>query len=143
MRIGRTLFVSPSRRTNAAGIAALRSLLAEWGYSVVSVTLRDCLHLKTACTALDAETILLNPAWVDTAPLAGYRLIPVAPEEPLAANTLRVHDTVLMSAAFPRTQAIVQGLGYAVVAVDTSEFQKAEGALTCMSLVIAEFPSHA
>lgn len=143
MRIGRTLFVSPSRRTNLAGIAALRSLVAPFGYTVVSVTLRDGLHLKTACTALDAETVLLYPAWVDAASLAGYRLVPVAPDEPLAANTLRVNATVLMSAAFPRTQAIVAGLGYSVVAVDSSEFQKAEGALTCMSLLIPELPPHA
>ncbi|MCW5883302.1 MAG: dimethylargininase, partial [Anaerolineae bacterium] len=119
MRVGRTLFVSPSRRSNVAGIAALRSVVTPYGYTVVSVSLRDCLHLKTACTALDAETVLLYPAWVDAAPFAGYRLIPVAPDEPLAANTLRVHDTVLMSAAFPRTQDIVRGLGYSVVAVDT------------------------
>jgi dimethylargininase len=135
LRVGRRLFVGLSPRTNHAGVEALRELSAPHGYEVVAVELRDCLHLKTACTAADDETILLNPAWIDAAVFDEYERVSVHPEEPWAANTTRVGASLIVGAAFPRTADLLARRGFKVHPVDVSEFAKAEGGLTCMSLI--------
>ena len=135
MRVGRKLYVGLSPRTNEAGAEALRRLAAPHRYEVVAVKLRDCLHLKTACTALDDATILFNPEWVDASVFANYELIAVDRSEPWAANTLRVGQMVCVSAAFPRTAELLSRRDYDVCAINVSEFAKAEGGLTCMSLI--------
>jgi dimethylargininase len=103
----------------------------------VAVAVTGCLHLKSAVTALDAERVLANPAWIDMAPFAGFDVLPLAPEEPGAANVLRVAGLVIAHPGFPRTLDRISALGYAVRPLDVSEFIKAEGALTCKSLLIA------
>ncbi|MDQ3806206.1 MAG: arginine deiminase family protein, partial [Acidobacteriota bacterium] len=137
LRVGRKLFVGLSPRTNRAGVEALRELSAPHGYEVTPVALRDCLHLKTACTAADDETILLNPAWVDADIFRGYETIAVHPAEPWAANTARVGAALLVGAASPRTAEALARRGRDVRPVDVSEFAKAEGGLTCMSLIFS------
>ncbi len=135
MRIGRTLFVGQSARTNPYGIEQLRELLAPFDYTVVPVAVHGCLHLKSACTYLGNDTILAHRPWIDMAPLREFRIVDVAPEEPWAANTLTIGETVLIPSAFPATAAILEDLGLRVRALDISELMKAEAALTCSSLI--------
>jgi dimethylargininase len=137
LRVGRTLFVGRSARTNEAGIARLAEVVEPFGYRVVTVRVTGCLHLKSAVTALDDERLLLNRAWLDPSPLAGFELVDVAPEEPGAANVLRVAGTLVAHSGFARTIERVASLGYAVRTLDVSEFLKAEAALTCKSLLFA------
>jgi len=99
------------------------------------VPVSGCLHLKSAVTALDDERVLANPSWVEMSAFAGLGVVPVAPEEPDAANVLRVGGLVVAHPGFPRTLDRLSGLGYAVRPLDVSEFLKAEGALTCKSLL--------
>lgn len=135
LRLGRALYVGESARSNADGIAQLRGLLAPFGYRVAGVPTRDCLHLKSAVTALDDQSVLLQPAWVERAPFAGFRVVEVDPHEAHAANVLRIGHTLVMPASFPRTRQRLLDAGYEVRSVDVSELQKAEGAVTCCSLV--------
>ncbi|MDE1893223.1 MAG: dimethylargininase [Xanthomonadaceae bacterium] len=135
LRIGRMLYVGESARSNAAGIAQLGELLAVHGYVVEGVTTRGCLHLKSAVTALAEDTVLLQPAWVDRRRFERYRIVEIDPAEPHAANVLRVGDQLIMPASFPRTRQRLLDAGFEVTAVDVSELQKAEGAVTCCSLV--------
>lgn len=135
LRIGKRIFVGQSARSNADGIAQLGTLLAEFGYTVQGVPTRDCLHLKSAVTALDDGSVLLQPAWVDRAAFAHYRIVEVDPGEEHAANVLRIGGAVISPACFSQTHARIRALGIDVVAVDVSELQKAEGAVTCCSLV--------
>jgi dimethylargininase len=135
LSVGRRIFVGLSSRTNAAGIEALRRLVAPHDYEVGTVTVSGCLHLKTAATALDAETLLANRAWLDPAPLRAFRIIDVPSEEPWAANVLAVRGQLWAHAGYPRSLERLDHLGYAVIPVDISEFVKAEGALTCKSLL--------
>lgn len=135
LQIGLEIYVGLSARTNAAGVDALRALLAPHGYHVTGVELRDCLHLKSSVTALDEHSVLLNPAWVDPVVFARYTVIEIAPEEPWAANVLPIGEHVLMNAACPQTIARVEQAGYRVVALAIDEVMKAEAALTCMSLL--------
>jgi len=135
LRVGRTLHVGESARSNAEGIAQLRGLLAGHGYTVQGVPTRGCLHLKSAVTQLDNDTLLLQPEWVDRVRFADFRVIEVDPAEPHAANVLCIGDALVMPASFPRTRQRLLDAGFHVIAVDVSELQKAEGAVTCRSLV--------
>lgn len=137
MRVGRTLYVGASARSNEAGTGQLREALAAHGYRVERVPMQGCLHLKSAVTALDDDTLLIQPQWVDPAHFAGFRLIEVDPQEPHAANTLRVGSTLIYPANFPRTAQRLRAAGYSVRTLDVFELQKAEGAVTCCSLVFA------
>jgi dimethylargininase len=137
LRIGRRVYVGESARSNADGIAQLRVILGAHGYTVHGVPIRGCLHLKSAVTALADDIVLLQSEWVDRAAFAGYRLIEVDPAEEHAANVLRIGDRVISPACFPRTHERIRAAGIEVVAVDVSELQKAEGAVTCCSLVFS------
>ena len=138
LRIGRRLYVGLSPRTNLAGVAALSALVAPHGYEVSTVALHDCLHLKSGCTAIGDETILANPNWIDADVFRDYEVVAVNAAEPWAANTLRVGAALCVGAAFPRTAELLSRRGYDVRAVDVSEFAKAEGGLTCMSLIFQQ-----
>lgn len=135
LRVGQTFFAGLSSRSNAAGIEALRAWAEPLGYRVVAVETAASLHLKSACTALDEETLLLNPDWLDTDVFQGYKLISVAPEEPAAANLLRIGPQLCVQKDFPRTAEKLQALGRELIWMDTSELAKAEGALTCLSIL--------
>src|SRR5829696_1955462 len=138
LRLGRTLYVGLSPRTNAEGAAALRRLAAPHGYEVLTVELRGCLHLKTGCSGLDEEAVLVNPDWVDAAVFSGREVLAVDASEPWAANVLSVGGPVCVSSACPRTAGLLAARGYDVRAVEVSEFAKAEGGMTCMSLLFRQ-----
>lgn len=137
VRLGRTLYVGRTSRTDDGGIAALGEVATPLGYRVVAVDVAGCLHLKSACTALDDETVLANRAWVDTAAFEA-RTIEVDPREPGAANAVRVGSSVLVQACCPRTLERVNAAGFDARAVDVGELAKAEGSLTCLSLLFEE-----
>jgi dimethylargininase len=133
--VGRSIFVGLSARTDAAGVAQLREAAERLGYQVRTVEVAGCLHLKSAVTALDDETVLIQPAWLSPDAFAGFERVAVAPSEPSAANVLRVGARLLAAAAFPRTADLIVERGFDLSTVDVSELAKAEGAVTCCSLV--------
>ena len=137
LRIGRTLFVGRSLRTNDEGIEQLRRILDPLGYQVHAVALHGCLHLKSAVTQVGPRTILVNPAWIDMDAFAGYEQIEVDPAEPFAANALLIGDRAIHPAGYSRTRARLESRGVGVVSVDVSELAKAEGGVTCCSIVLA------
>lgn len=136
--IGPRIFVGETARSNAEGIGQLRACVAPYGYEVEAVTVSGCLHLKSAVTRVAASTVLLNPGWVDPEVFAAYERIEVDPGEPFAANALCLDGRVLLPAAFPRTRRRLEERGIEVTTVDADELAKAEGGLTCCSLVVAE-----
>lgn len=135
LRVGRSLYVGCSARSNAEGIAQLRDLVSAHGYAVVPVAMRDCLHLKSAVTAVADDMVLMHPGWVDRAAFADFRIIEIDPSEEHAANSLRIGDGIVYPSCFPLTEARLRQAGIRVRTVDVSELQKAEGATTCCSLV--------
>lgn len=134
--VGKRVFVGRTGRTNGVGVVQLRTALAPHGYTVEAIDITGCLHLKTAVTAVDDHTVLLNPMWIDARALAGFDRIEVDPAEPMGANVVRVGDALLYGASYPRTRARLEANGYRPVCVDASELAKAEGAVTCCSLVL-------
>jgi dimethylargininase len=137
LRVGRTLYVGQAARSNAAGIAQLRALVGEFGYDVRAVPTQGCLHLKSAATQVGDGVLLVQPAWIDISVFAGLRLVEVDPDEEHAANALRIGGAVIHPACFPRTRQRLGKSGINVVPIDISELQKAEGAVTCCSLVFS------
>ena len=135
LRIGRRLLVGHSSRTNAAGIAALTAIAGRFGYRVTSIPVRGSLHLKTACTALPDGRLLVNPAWLDVLPLADFDLVHIPAAEPWGANLCLAGNTVILPAAHAQTAAVVSRLGFVLQPVEITEFSKAEGGVTCLSLL--------
>ena len=136
LRLGRTLYVGLSTRTNDDGAHQLARLVRPFGYQVRSVQTSSCLHLKSAATALADDRVLCNPAWLDSCVFEDVDLVSVAPGEPHAANVLRIGHALLCAAAHERTAADLRARGYPVTVVDVSELAKAEAGVTCCSLVI-------
>ncbi len=133
---GRRVFAGRTGRTNDDGIGQLRAHLAPYGFRTDAVDVTGCLHLKSAATAVADETVLVNPAWVDPAAFAPLRVITVDPAEPAAANIVRVGDALLYADAYPRTLKRLREAGFHPALVDASELAKAEGAVTCCSVLV-------
>jgi dimethylargininase len=136
LRVGRRVWVGRSSRTNAKGARRLREILSPLGYDVRETAFTGCLHLKSAATAAADDLVVVNPAWVEPSLFAPLRHIAVHPAEPFAANVLRLGDSVLVPADAPRTADRLRGAGIRIAPVDMSELAKAEGGLTCCSILV-------
>lgn len=134
LRIGRTLYVGLSSRTDEAGLRALAAAVARLGYDVAPVPVAGGLHLKSAATSV-AGLLVHNPDWVSAAHFADVEPVAVAPGEAHGGNVLLAGDTLLVAADSPRTAEALAARGFTVVTLDISEMRKADAALTCMSLI--------
>lgn len=136
LHAGGTLWVGRSERTNREGVRQLRDAVAAAGIEVVPVPLRGILHLKSAVTAIGERTLLVDPAHVDVDAFRGFELVAIDPREPGAANALRIGDRIVHPEAFPRTRARIEATGARVLPVPAGELAKAEGGVTCCSLIV-------
>jgi dimethylargininase len=136
LRLGRRIYVGRSGRSDDGGIEQLRAVVWPYGYTVTGVPVSGCLHLKSAVTEVAPGVVLVNPAWVEAAAFGDVRVMEVDANEPYAANGLLVGSRLIYPTSFPRTQRRLEAAGIDVDAVDVSELQKAEGAVTCCSLVV-------
>ena len=136
LRLGKRIFVGLSSRSNRAGVEALAAHVAPFGYQVTGVELGACLHLKSAATSPAPGRVLFNPAWIDPRVLGDVEAIATHPDEPYAANGIDVGGVFLYPTAFPRTAEILARHGIRSSVVDVSELAKAEGAVTCCSLIL-------
>ncbi|WP_272898631.1 dimethylargininase [Subtercola vilae] len=134
LKVGSTVYVGRSSRTNAEGIHQLRHIVAALGYTVVAVPLTKVLHLKSAVTAMPDGTVIGYLPLVDD-PQIFDRFLSV-PEEGGAHVVKLTDDTVLMATSAPLTALLIENLGYRVIAVDISEYEKLEGCVTCLSVRI-------
>ena len=136
LRIGRRVFAGLSERTNREGVSQLRDVLGAFDYEVQPVEVRGCLHLKSACSYISNDTVLINQSWIDSERFRGFQLLDVPDEEPAAANALLIKDVVIIPASFPKTRALLEQRGFRVRTIDLSELQKAEAGVTCGSLIL-------
>ncbi|NIZ62210.1 dimethylarginine dimethylaminohydrolase [Sedimentitalea sp. CY04] len=131
----REILVGRSDRTDAAGVAELAEITAEWGHSLREVfTPPGVLHFKTDCSLMDGETILSTKRLNASGCFEGYRVLHVAEGEEAAANAIRFNNLVLMAAGFPRTAEILDKAGFEVVEIDNTECAKLDGGMSCLSL---------
>ena len=135
--VGRSIYVGLSSRSNPAAVDQLRALVGPLGYTVTGVPVRDGLHLKTGVSRVADRTLLINPAMVSRDHFPGFGFVEVDPAEPNSANALLIGDTIVFPAAYPGTRERLERLGRPIVAVEADELAKAEGGVTCCSLVVA------
>lgn len=135
LRVGRIVYVGLSSRSNRSGLEQLQRILAPYGYTVNGVEVTGCLHLKSAVTQVGDDTLLINPAWVDRSIFGETHFIDVDDSEPSAANAVWIDDAAIYPASFPGTRRRLEEAGLQVRIVDATEVAKAEGAVTCCSLV--------
>lgn len=136
LRIGKRLFVGLSTRSGETAVSQMRRVAEPFGYRVDSVEVTGCLHLKSAVTALPNGAIVVNPKWVDASAFDASEVVEIDPAEEYAANVLTIGNEVVCASAFPRTRERLEQRDYRTRAVDASELAKAEGALTCCSLLL-------
>jgi dimethylargininase len=134
LQVGSTVYVGRGGRTNDEGVAQLRGRLATRGRRVIPVSLRDVLHLKSAVTALPDGTLLALPDLLEATALR-HSVRPVDEEAGCHVVPLG-DDLVLLAASAPRTAALAADLGFTPVVVDISEYEKLEGCVTCLSVLI-------
>lgn len=135
LRVGEVIYAGLSTRSNQDGIEQLRSIVADYGFSVKTVETTKCLHLKSAVTEVAPGSLLINPNWINTSTFRNFDLIDVDKEEPHAANALLLERSLIYPSSFPRTMEKLVNRNINVTPVDVSEVQKAEGGVTCCSLI--------
>lgn len=139
--IDSTIYIGESTRTNAEGIRQLTEIASACGHRVWPVKISGCLHLKSAVTRVADDVILLNSAWVDSSSFSGLHQIEVHPGEPFGANALLIGENVIYSATYDETRQRLEQNGIKVHLVETDELQKAEGGVTCCSILITRLPA--
>jgi len=134
LAIGGVLYVGSGGRTNAEGIRQLRAIARRHGRDVVAVPVTKALHLKSAVTALPDGTVIGHPSLVDDVSMWSSFL--AVPEVEGGHVVVLSDNAVLMAASAPQTAELIRSLGYRVVTVDISEFEKLEGCVTCLSVLV-------
>ena len=135
LTVGRTIYVGLSSRSTEDAIGQMRAVLEARGYQVQGANVTGCLHLKSAVTQVSDDTLLINPEWVSKDDFPGMKFIEVDPSEPYAANAVLVDGTSIYPSSFPKTRAKLEQDGINLLIVDADELAKAEGAVTCCSLI--------
>ena len=115
----------------------LRAVLGQYDYQVELVEVTGCLHLKSACSYIGNDTVLVNRSWIAAERLRRFELLDVPEEEPAAANALLLNGVVVIPASFHKTRALLEERGFCVRTLDVSELQKAEAGVTCTSLIFS------
>jgi dimethylargininase len=134
---GTHFFIGISWRTNEAGSQQLADWLAGKGYTSSFVNIRytrGILHLKSGISYIGEKRLVVIDSLANHPDFKGYELVRVAPGEEYAANCIRVNDYILIAAGFPKFEATLRGLGYKLILLDMSEYQKMDGGLSCLSL---------
>jgi dimethylargininase len=135
LRLNKDIYVGLTTRSNGSAIEQMQSALAPYGYSVRGVPVTGCLHLKSAVTQAGEDTLLINPAWAEKSHFPGWKFVEVHPDEASAANIVYLPTGAIYPSHFPKTQARLEAAGIPLTIVDASEVAKAEGAVTCCSLI--------
>ncbi len=138
--VERVLYVGLSGRTNREAIEQLIAIVTPEGYDVAVVPVSRCLHLKSACSYVGDKTLLANREWLPARAFQGMDIIDVSRDEPRAANTFFVGDTLVMADNYPRTRRKLENTGRKIAPVALTELQKAEAGGSCMSLVFEARP---
>ncbi|MGE3930466.1 MAG: arginine deiminase family protein [Hyphomonadaceae bacterium] len=135
----RATFVGLSSRTNQAGVDALRRFMAQFGRETIAAPIEKAFHLKSAVTYLGDDTIAIAPFLVDAAPFARFEQIEIDADEHHGANAIRARDTLIVSENYPKARRKLETWagrrGLDVIAVQNGEFEKGDGAITCLSLL--------
>lgn len=136
------VFVGLTARSSLSGMQQLRAILMPLGYTVHGVPVHGCLHLKSAVTRAGRRLLVANPAWVDPGLFKEWDVVPVDAREPHAGNVLWLGEATIVAESFQRTNAaLARATESRLIPVPASELAKAEGGVTCCSLILDEAAS--
>lgn len=136
LKIDKKVYIGISARTNEHAIKQVAAIINPKGFEVIGVKIRNILHLKSAVTYVGNGCVLLAEGYVDESAFSEYDKIIVPKEEGYCANCLVVNGKVLLPKGFPKTKSLVEAKGFSVIELEMTEIEKAEGALTCLSVII-------
>jgi dimethylargininase len=136
LRLGKHVYMGISTRSDTNAAEQLQALLGRFGYELHLAEVTGCLHLKSAVTQVGEDTLLVNPAWVDKRIFEDVNFLETDASEAYAANALLIGSSVIYPAAFPKTGKRLKAAGVPIVHVEADELAKAEGAVTCCSLIL-------
>lgn len=134
MKVGDTFYIGISARTNEEGIKQFSDFFGSYGYTVKAVPLEKVLHLKTGVNYIENNKILVSGEFIGKPEFSGYEKIIVPEEEAYGANCIWMNGTVIVPLGYEAVKRAVENAGYPVIVVDTSEFRKIDGGLSCLSL---------
>ena len=134
MMVDKHFYIGLSARTNQEGAKQMIAILEKYGLSGSVVTLEKVLHLKTGLAYLEHNNLLASGEFITKPEFQHLNIIEIPEEESYAANCIWVNERVIMPAGYPITKAKITALGYQVIEVDTSEYRKIDGGVSCMSL---------
>ena len=135
LQIDGKMYVGLTKRTNRSGLDQLETIVSELGLEIIPVKVSQGLHLKSSCTYIGDGYVVVTPGGLDGKIFSEYNTIQVPREEASAADCLRVRDRVLVLEGYPATRKQIEAEGFDTIALAMSEFEKCEGALTCLSIV--------
>lgn len=134
MMVGDQFYIGLSERTNESGAKQMIDILEKYELSGTVVPLKEVLHLKTGVSYLENNNLLVAGEFVNSPLFKDFNKIVIDKEESYSANCIWVNDTVLIPKGYPKTKEAIENKGYKVVEVDTSEYRKIDGGLSCLSL---------
>ena len=134
MQVGQHFYIGLSDRTNQEGADQFNKIVSQFGYTCSTVPVTEGLHLKDFVIYLENNNMLVSPVMNEVEAFQKFNRYVVDKEELYAINSLYINGTVLVPEGFPKTQAYIESLGYPVKVVNTDEFKKIDGSLTCLSL---------
>jgi dimethylargininase len=134
MMVGSHYFIGLSDRTNNEGANQVIAILEKYGMSGSQVPLSKVLHLKTGISYLENNTFLAAGEFIDHPDFKSFNILTVDEDEIYAANSIWVNERVIMPAGYPKTKKKLEHAGYKILPVNTSEFRKIDGGVSCLSL---------
>lgn len=134
MMVGDHFYVGHSARTNEEGIRQFIEILEKYGLTASEVTLEEVLHLKTGVNYIEDNNMLVSGEFIEKADFKGYNKIIIPQEEAYASNCIWMNGTVIVPQGYPIVEEKIAAAGYPVILVDTSEYKKLDGGLSCLSL---------
>jgi dimethylargininase len=133
--VGRQVYMGISTRSDGNAAEQMQAFLEPLGYELHVVRVGGCLHLKSAVTQVKEDTMLINRNWVDKSDFGDVKFIENDASEPYASNAVLIGDSLIYPASFPNTQQRLKAAGIEFLIVEADELAKAEGAVTCCSLI--------
>jgi len=134
MMVGDHFYIGLSARTNEEGARQLTEALAKHGHTASIVPLEKVLHLKTGVNYIENNNMLVSGEFIEKPDFKAFNKIIIDDQEAYASNCIWMNGTVIVPAGFPKAQKSVEDAGYKVIVVDTSEYRKVDGGLSCLSL---------
>jgi len=132
--VGNHFYIGLSERTNMEGANQLIEHLGKYGKTGEAVPLFEVLHLKTALAYLENNHLIVGGEFITHPTFEKFNKIEITEDEAYACNCIWMNDTIIVPEGYPKTQKAIEDKGFKIITVDTSEYRKLDGGLSCLSL---------